>query len=207
MRKLYGVLALLFFVICFLSSASAAPLSPEQKLAQCLKHAEALPDDTIAEAESWLKKDGGDRARTCHAFAQFHRGEYILAAQEFAALAVLRDTKDRKHAASLHAQAGLSYMRADDHKKAESEYTAALRLEKQDPDIWMDRATERASVERYWDAIDDLNHALILMPDMTEALRLRGQAWAKLGQDSNAKLDFERAAMLDSAENAPAPPK
>jgi hypothetical protein len=48
--------ALLFSIFCLLSSVCVTvPLLPEQKLAQCLKHAEASPDDTIAEAESRLE--------------------------------------------------------------------------------------------------------------------------------------------------------
>ncbi len=179
----------------------------EQMLAQCLHRAERTPDETLAQAEQWLKQGGGDRARLCRAFAQFHGGDTIFAAQEFAALAAARDKTDRKHAASLYTQAGLAYMRANDHKNAEVAYGKALILEPQDPEMWLDRATERAAVERFWDAIDDLNRALDIMPDMIDALRLRGQAWTKLGQESKARADFERAAMLEAAEGVtPSPP-
>lgn len=190
-----------FFLTAFLllltSPLPAAALAPEQKLAQCLKHAEQTPDDGAAEAGAWVKKGGGERARLCRAFAQFHRGEFLSAAQEFQALAQLQVKQNPKQAASLYAQAGLAYARLNDHARAETQYAAALKLEPQDPEIWMDRAVERASAERYWEAIDDLNRALTIMPEMTEALRLRGQAWVKLGQDSKARADFERAELLD----------
>ena len=172
----------------------------DNKLESCLAHAESSPDDAMAEAHSWYKNKGGDSALLCRAFAQFHRGEFAKSAQEFAMLAKKRDKKDHKHAASLHAQSALAYMRSNDHKNSSAEYAAALKLEPQDPEIWMDSATENAATEHYWDAISDLNHALKIMPDMAEALRLRGQAWAKLGQNSNAKADFERASMIDDAE-------
>lgn len=182
---------------CLVTPAFAATPSPEQKLVFCLKHAEQTPDEGAAEAEAWVRKGGGERARVCRAFAQFHQGEFQRAAQEFRALALLQAKKSPQHAASLHAQAGLAFARLNDHANAEAEYAAALKLGPQDPEIWMDRATERASAERYWEAIDDLNHALTIMPDMTEALRLRGQAWVKLGHDSKARADFERAEILD----------
>ena len=186
--------------------AAEADISPEKRLEICIKKAHESPDITLAEAQNWQKNGGGDRARLCAAFAQFQRGEFIISAQEFGVLAQKRDVKDRKHAASLHTQSGLAYMRANDHKNAEVEFEAALRLEPHDPEIWLDRATERVTVERYWDAIDDLKQALAIEPDMSEALRLRGQAWTKLGNDSNAKADFERAAIVEEQDGL-LPPK
>lgn len=198
-----AIIACLTVVLGFMLFGGAsveAASQTDRKLSQCLKKAAQSPDVAIAEAESWMKKGGGDRALLCHAYAQFHRGEYSLAGSEFSALAAKSGNRDRAYLTSLHVKAGLAYSRADDHVNAEQQYTKALYLEKQDPDIWMDRAAERASIEKYWDAIDDLNYALTLMPDMTEALRLRGQAWLKLGQEHKAWADLQRAAVLDSAE-------
>jgi len=199
----------LFILVAFLCgvSPSWAESGKDTRLEDCLHRAEKTPDETFAMAESWLKQGGGDKARLCRAFAQFHRGEFKASGDEFAALAAARDTKDPKQAVSLHAQAGLAYMRLEDHKRAEAEYAAALRLEPQDPDIWMDRATERASSEHFWDAIEDLNKALAIMPDMTEALRLRGQVWTKLGLISRARDDFMRAEDLESGKSVSIPPQ
>jgi tetratricopeptide (TPR) repeat protein len=178
----------------------AADLAPEQKLQSCLKKAHDLPDDAAADAEAWEKQGGGGRALYCEATAQLERGEYATAAQEFMTLAVAESKSDPKHAASFYAQAGLAYTTASDDKNAEIEYGNALKLEPQDPDIWLDRATERASGERYMDAIDDINKALILMPDMGEAYRMRGQVYIKLGLDSNAAYDFAKAEDLDAED-------
>ncbi len=194
---------LAFFSIiafAFPCEAFAAPDETNQKLTRCLSRAEQMPDQTVAESEYWIKKGGGDAAWLCHAFAQFHRGEYRVAAQEFSEQAQKRNKSDPKKAASMHAQAGLAAMRAGDHKMAEAEYAAAIKLEPHDPDIWIDRATERAATEHYWDALDDINQALEIMPDMPEALRLRAQIRRKLGQDISAKSDFEYAASIDQAE-------
>jgi glutamyl-Q tRNA(Asp) synthetase len=132
--------------------------------------------------------------------AQFNRSEFTLAGRGFAALATLHDKNDPRHAAQLHARAGLSFMRAEDSKNAEKEYDAALKLEKDDPEIWMDRATFRASTEHYWDALSDLNQALKITPDMSEALRLRGQVWLKLGNTKNADADFVAAEDIEAAQ-------
>ncbi len=182
------------------ATAVAAGPSPRQKLEACLKKAEDLPDIAEANASTWLKHGGGEPARFCHAAAQFNREEFSSSAHEFAALAALHDKNDPRHAAELHARAGLGFMRANDNKNAENEYATALKLEPDDPEIWVDRATERAAAERYWDAISDLNHALGIMPDMADALRLRGQAWMKLGNSKNAAADFNAAGEIDAAD-------
>lgn len=186
------IIALVFFTT---SAVAQPPL--DYKLADCLKRAEQSPDITLAEADHWLKSGGGDAARLCRAFAQFHRGEFLLAAQQFQALA---ESGQKKHRAALEAQAALAYGRANDFKQAEAAYAQALKLEPQDPEVWLDRATLRADNEKYWDSLDDLNRALTLMPDMIEALRLRGQIYTKLGNESNARADFTRAAMLEQVD-------
>lgn len=187
------------------ASAWAAPPA-EQTLSDCLERAEQSPDITLAEADHWLKQGGGDAARLCRAFAQFHRGEFLAAAQAFRTLADSTNKKqprNTKHIAALAAQAGQSYARANDVRNAEMAYAAALKFEPQDPDIWLDRATMRADAEHYWDALDDVNQALTLMPDQPEALRLRGQIWSKLGNMSNARVDFTRAAVLEGQQPEP----
>jgi tetratricopeptide (TPR) repeat protein len=188
-------------VLC-VRPAFATALTPEQKLQACLKKAHDLPDDAAADAAAWEKQGGGNRALLCEAAAQLQRGEFMMAAPEFARLAAVEGASDPERAAFLYAQAGLAYAEANSNKNAEIQYAAALRLEPQDPDIWLDRATARAGDERYWDAIDDINHALKLMPDMAEAYRLRGQVYTKLGLDSNAGYDFAKAEDLDAQDQA-----
>ena len=189
-----------------LSTAVHAEPPREQKLTECLQRAEQSPDITLAEADHWLKQGGGDAARLCRAFAQFHRGEFLAAAQAFRELADSTNKKqprNPKHIAALAAQAGQAYARANDVRNAETAYAAALKFEPQDPDIWLDRATMRADAEHYWDALDDVNKALTLMPDQPEALRLRGQIWTKLGNISNARVDYTRAAVLEGQQPEP----
>jgi tetratricopeptide (TPR) repeat protein len=194
--------------VCALTCLAAGPLhaaSTDQQLTRCLHRAEQLPDQAAAEASVWLKKGGGDQARLCLAFAQFHRGDFAEAARGFAAQAARRAKNDRVQGATLHVQAGLAAMRAGDLQLAEAQYAAALKLEPQDPEIWLDRAMTRAAAERYWDALDDVNEALAIMPDMPEALRVRAQVRVKIGQDSSARSDLEAAGMIEKVESVPTP--
>lgn len=204
--KTINTAAFLFTAVlsCAFPVMAAPRPGADQKLTRCMHRAEQSPDHAAAEAEAWLKNGGGDKAMVCHAFTQFHRGEFEAAAREFASLAARHEKGDPKQAASLHVEAGLSFVRAGKPEAAETEYAAALVLEPHDPDIWLDRATARAAAERYWEALEDAGKALEIMPDMPEALRLRAQVRVKLGQDSAAKSDFEHAGAIESAEGAAA---
>jgi len=194
-------LATIFVLLMLLtaSAARAADDSARQQLQACLKKADRLPDIARADAEAWLKRGGGDAALLCRATAAFHSGEFAKSAADFTRLAETRS--DAKRAALLHAQAGLAWMRAKDYNKSEDEYGKALALESQNPEFWVDRATERGAAQRYWDAIDDLNAALKIMPDMPEALRLRGDVWFKLGLGNKAEEDFRRVAEIEAEDD------
>ncbi len=190
-----GLIALVLMVSAPLYAAEDAS---RQQLQVCLKKSSDMPDIAAAEASKWLKQGGGDAAMLCRAYAYFHSNEFAKSAVDFAQLAATRT--DNKRGSLLHAQAGLSWMRAENYKKSEEEYGKALKLEPQDPDFWVDRATERGAAQHYWDAIDDLNQALKIMPDMPEALRLRGDVWFKLGNGNKAQDDFHRAAQIEAED-------
>jgi len=192
--------AIIFLLMPLVGPARAEEDPQRRQLQICLKKANDMPDIAAAEADAWLKRGGGDAALLCRAYAQFYSNEFSKAAADFTRLAETR--KDAKRAALLYAQAGLAWMRAQSYKKSESVYSKALKLETQDPDIWVDRAAERGAAQHYWDAIEDLNAALKIMPDMPEALRLRGDVWFKLGNGKKAEEDFRRAAEIDAEDKA-----
>jgi len=193
----------ILFLLFSLHSTYAADAASQQKLQACLKKADELPDIAAADAEAWFWHGGGEAARLCRDFALFNSGDYVPAAKGFAALAYLHEKTTPKQAAQLYAQAGLSYLRAEDTKTAETCYARALALTPNDADILTGRATARIGDGRYWDAITDLNAALKLKPNDIDALRQRGRAWTYLDNYNNAQADFSKAAML-SGEAVPA---
>jgi Flp pilus assembly protein TadD len=196
-------------LFCFAHAVLAADITPEQKLDNCLKKAEQYPDMAVADSEAWMNKDGGDAARLCHANALYNRDDFDGAGREFSALASKRNAN--ASAASLYTQAGLAFAQAKETKNAEIQFAKALKLQPDNAEIWFDRATERSTVEHYWEAIADLNNAIKYMPSMAKAYRLRGQAWMHLGNTKNAKNDFFAAEDIEGvkpdAEPVPPPPK
>src|SRR6185312_14308250 len=143
MSRLHRLSFYLILVLCGAVFAARAEDGAHEALQLCLKKASDAPDLALAEAENWLKHGGGDAALLCRATAQFHRNEFVKSGDDFATLAAHQE--DTKHASFLYTQAGVAYMRGKDYRKSESEYERALHQEAQDPDIWVDRATERAA--------------------------------------------------------------
>jgi tetratricopeptide (TPR) repeat protein len=184
-------------MLATLSAARAETV--QEKTQACLKRAADMSDMAVAEANAWLKQGGGSPALLCRATAQFHRGEFTQSSNDFAQLAAIE--KDPHQASFLYQQAGLAATRVNDFKHAEQDYGQALKLEQSDPEIWASRAAMRAAAQNYWEAIDDLNHALTIMPDMIEALRLRGQVWFKLGNEAKAEDDFRRVAEMQAEDD------
>lgn len=186
----------LVVILTFLFVTNTFASTPNN-IEQCLKRTDEAPDIAAAESDAWFKNGGGFSAKLCHAFSQFKRQDFLSAAREFKILAASIEVKDTKQSAFLHTQAGLSFMRAQESKDAEREYAVALKLNPEDPDIWLDRSIERAAAEHYWDAVSDATQAIKLSPKNPVALRLRGQAWIKLGNDQKAEDDFVAAEDID----------
>jgi tetratricopeptide (TPR) repeat protein len=185
--------------IFFTAIGSAQAETSQEKMQDCLKRAVDMPDLALAEANAWLKQGGGSPALLCRATAQFHTGDFAQSANDFAQLAAAE--RNPHQASFLYQQAGLAATRVNDFRRAEQDYSQALKLEQQDPEIWANRAAMRAAAQNYWEAIDDLNHALTIMPDMLEALRLRGQVWYKLGNEAKAEDDFRRVAEMQAEDD------
>jgi Flp pilus assembly protein TadD len=61
----------------------------------------------------------------------------------------------------------------------------------------IDRAVTEAGLKRYNEAVEDLNRALTLDPNRTEALVYRGTAYRYLGDQKRARADIDKALALD----------
>ncbi len=211
-RRIQSLIALAFLLVSFFSinpvyAATKKPhvqpppvIAESPQLQQCLKRADDLPDIAAAEATAWIKKGGGNDAHLCRAFAQMNRGMHEDAAKDFWVLASYYDKFDAHHAVLMHDMAGQEFLATNKIKDALAQYGMALNIAPKDPQSLIGRAKTRMAVDRYWDALDDLNKALKIDPNNVDALRQRGRAWAQLGDNKNAQEDFGRAEDLATSE-------
>lgn len=174
--------------------AAAAPIFADRNA--CLKRAEDLPDFAFEEAKLWEKQGGGAEARLCQALSLLLRGDWALAAPALEAAATELGAEPLAARADLWSRAALAWQNADQPDKAEAAYAKALALKPDDQQILTDRAIARAAVERYWDAIADLDKVIAKAPKQAEAWLLRAHAYRVLALNSKAMDDVDQALTL-----------
>ena len=163
----------------------------------CLKLAERAPDAAFDSALTWEDRGGGDMARLCQAMALFHQGQFQAAATRLEDLVPTLGSDTAEGASSLLARAGWAWLRAGNPDRAERAYGAALERTPQDPELLIDRAFARAEAQRYQDAVDDLNRAIVLAPNKADPYLYRAGAYRSLGKQDKAMEDVQRALALE----------
>jgi tetratricopeptide (TPR) repeat protein len=163
----------------------------------CLKLAERAPDAAFDSALTWEDRGGGDMARLCQAMALFHQGQFQAAATRLEDLVPTLGSDTAEGASSLLARAGWAWLRAGNSDRAERAYGAALERTPQDPELLIDRAFARAEAQRYQDAVDDLNRAIVLAPNKADPYLYRAGAYRSLGKQDKAMEDVQHALALE----------
>jgi tetratricopeptide (TPR) repeat protein len=163
----------------------------------CLKLAERAPDAAFDSALTWEDRGGGDMARLCQAMALFHQGQFQAAATRLEDLVPTLGSNTAEGASSLLARAGWAWLRAGNPDRAERAYGAALERTPQDPELLIDRAFARAEAQRYQDAVDDLNRAIVLAPNKADPYLYRAGAYRSLGKQDKAMEDVQHALALE----------
>jgi tetratricopeptide (TPR) repeat protein len=189
-----GLLAAATVLCGIATGAGAVPVALNRDT--CLQRAKELPDFAYAEAQLWEKKGGGNDARLCQAMAQLFRGEYKESAVALEAVIPALGLPP-KVTAGLWGKAGWAWFNAKEHAKADTDYTKAIGLQPEDPDLLIDRATERAGAERWWDVLRDLDRALSLDGGRVDAMVMRAETKHRLGRDVEAGRDLRMALSLD----------
>jgi regulator of sirC expression with transglutaminase-like and TPR domain len=158
-----------------------------------------LSNDAVganAFADAWEATGGGEGAMHCHALAQIALGHPETGADMLEKLAGGSKAPALARA-SLYSQAVQSWLMADDPARAYGDATMALALSPDDADLLIDRSIAAATMERYMDAIDDLNRALKLDSGRAEALVFRAAAWRHENRLELAQDDIDRAIAID----------
>jgi tetratricopeptide (TPR) repeat protein len=172
---------------------------PERE--RCFDMLRTDPEGARFFADGWEAAGGGDGARHCAALALLALGETERGAERLEDLA-RRSGADPATRAAVFAEAGNAWMLAGDADRAFGAATMALTLAPDDPALLLDRALALGAMERYADALEDLDRAVALDPSRADAWVLRGAANRQLNRAAEAERDVARALALapDNAE-------
>lgn len=175
--------------------ASAEEIVPAKEYAACMKLARADPEAGFDRAVNWQGLGGGDAARHCEAVSLFGLGQYAEAGRRLEKLAQTMKAEP-PFRARLFEQAGQAWLLAGVAQRAESVFSAAIKLAPKNPEYHVDRAQALAAQKAYFAAIKDLDDAIKLDPDRVDAYVFRGAANREVGRLAAAREDITSALAL-----------
>ncbi len=145
----------------------------------------------------------GHNRRYNEGILHFNRGDFERAAECFEA--VLREVRDPDdpdhclalvHAAEARANLGLAYLQAEDHARAEAEFTRALDENPTFPDLRYQRARLYERSGRLAEAVADLERAIDEHPHYMEAHLLLAVCLGALGERDRSAAELGEALTL-----------
>ncbi len=163
---------------------------------RCLAMVPTDPAGANAFADAWEATGGGEGAMHCHAAAQIALGNTETGAEMLEKLAKASKAAPLARA-YVYGQATQAWLMAGDAARAYGTATLALALAPDDTDLMIDRSIAAATMDRFMDAIDDLNAALDRDGKRADALVFRAAAWRHEGQLGLANDDVNRALAID----------
>lgn len=172
---------------------------PSQQYDECLAQARRDPTAALKTAEIWHEAGGGFPAEHCSAIALIGLKRYSEAAQRLEALAGVMMTEPAELRGDALDQAGQAWLLADQPDRAKTAFDGALSFVPHKADFLIDRSEALADGGHYWEAIDDLNHALEFDPNNVDALVFRASAYRHVGGADALELaqaDADRALKL-----------
>ena len=165
----------------------------------CMRTVATDPSAAFEEAGGWRARGGGFPARHCAALALVRLKQYRDGAERLEALAqdMARAGSPTPLVTEVLAQGGRAWLEAGSTERAYAVETTGLKLDPRNGELLVDRAVTLATAANYWEAIDDLNHALEAEPRRIEAMVLRATAYRYVGSLELAEEDVARALKLD----------
>jgi tetratricopeptide (TPR) repeat protein len=162
---------------------------------QCLSLLEDDPAAAGSFALGW--QGGGDGATHCLALSRIALGRPAEGAELLEKLARGSSAAPAARAV-VYGQASQAWLMAEQGDRAYGAATQALGLLPDQEDLLIQRATIAGTLDRYADAIADLDRALRLDPRRTDTLTLRASAWRHVGRLNAARDDIDTALAIDA---------
>jgi len=165
----------------------------------CLQLSRKQPNKAIELAGKWITLGGGEAARHCQALALVGLQEWGEGATRLEELAV-ESRQGPAVRANMLAQAGHAWVLQGEMSRAYAAQTTALKIipqgSRQHVELLLDRAGTLAEAGEYDDALADINAALRVEPNNSQAMAFRASAHRLKGDLDEAKADAEHAVTL-----------
>lgn len=169
----------------------------QDRLDVCIEKVATVPEEAFEDSLAWLGNGNRPKARYCNAIALLALDRLEEGAARLEALATAPDPIELEDRILYLAQAGNAWLAGNYPEAAITALSEALKLERNDPSMFKDRAAAYLALERWLEGMDDLNEALALTPGDSEALSMRARAHLATENLPAAKADMEEALTYD----------
>lgn len=189
----------LFLASLPLSQSASADIArtEQQRLNACIEKADTHPTEAYEDSLAWLSSGNRPKARYCNAVALLALEKFEEGAARLEALANAPDPIALDDRALYMTQAGNAWLTANYPDAAVTAFTAALNMQRGNPELYKDRAAAYLALERWMEGVDDLNAALELVPTDPEALSMRARAHLETENYDAAMGDMQDALRQD----------
>jgi tetratricopeptide (TPR) repeat protein len=179
--------------------AAAAPawaLDNQAQYQACMSLLDRDPAGALDGAVEWERQGGGDAARHCKALALIRTGDVEDGALELERVAQAMPQVKAPLAAELFAQAGQAWIKAGNPQRALYAPNEGLKLNPRDVQLLIDRALTYGASGMYFEALDDLNVAVEIVPNDPDVYAMRAAAYRQLETLDLAEENIEQALKL-----------
>lgn len=184
------------------AAGDAARADEQRRLEACIARIEEEPEEAYEDGLAWVGEGGRALARQCTALALVGLGYAAEGAGRLEQLANAKNGGSIGQRVVFLTQAGNAWILAGDPGAALMTLGNALRLSPTDPNLNADRAAAYMELERWEEAMPDLDVAAARLPRDLSVLQMRAEALLNLERPGEAWKDVERALELDG-ENIP----
>jgi tetratricopeptide (TPR) repeat protein len=182
--------------IGLLAAAPAWALDNQAQYQACMSLLDRDPAGALDSAVEWERQGGGDAARHCKALAMIRTGDVEDGALELERVAQAMPQMKAPLAAELFAQAGQAWIKAGNPQRALYAQNEGLKLNPKDVQLLIDRALTYGASGMYFEALDDLNVAVEIVPDDPDVYAMRAAAYRQLETLDLAEENIEQALKL-----------
>ncbi len=192
MRFIFAIALMLLFWTAY-APKGRAEADESQRYRACLAKAYSNPTEAYEDALIWKNEGGASPARHCLAMAFLGMNAFAEGAEQLEALAYAPDIESQALKTEVLIQSGEAWLQAERPKDALRVLDLALERQKNNADVYTNRARAEMALGNVTAAHADLDQAIRLRPDHALALRLRAAVQLREGKLQAAQSDIEAA--------------
>lgn len=194
-----SLIAMVAGAALFLQQNLGAELAAAEaaKLEACIAKIEISPEDAYEDGLAWTFEGNRPGARQCTALALIALGNAEEGAVRLENLAMSTDGGSMEQRAIYLSQAGNAWLQIGAAEAATVSFSEALRLAPNENDLLLDRATSYMLIEKWDEALTDLNIAIANAPADATAHQMRAEVHLNKDALDLAMKDVETAMAAD----------